>query len=366
MDIRFYSLSGELKMICADYVRVKWQSCLKSTALSEIVVLSRHPLFNLMEKESVLIVKYGGKQGIVCGYSADNEYLTVKIKSLLNLLERRILMGVYEEDTVTYSGNPLVIIRDKILAFADYIEFSGEIKSVAERTVTFKCGTDLLTASKELLSGTRIGIDIKFEPKAGKFYLGFLYPFEYVIRLSEGNRNLTEVSSALDLTDRKNAGYYALPFLKTVDWNPVTDSGAVKDGYKDNYLKQYRLLSDYKYNGIQLLKGEYLFCDNEEGIFKRSETEKKFIVKYMSKADNPVNVFEADMRKEDELSCSALLELRKNLAERWTAEPLSENLIVGAMVTLEKEIGAEKGLKELQVISVTTDTEKPLPDIELA
>ena len=367
MDIRFYSGDGKLSFVLADYIRVKWKECLKDEGEAVITVLKSHPVASLVYNTPVLIAKYGENQGIVTGYRFQGEYFYVSVKPLLTLLKRRLVMGNFGEEALFFSGNPLEIIRDKILPFAEYIGFKGELRECTAREFITECGTDLLTAIKQMLSGTRIGAKIEFEPKTASFLFSFVYPIEYPVRLSNGNRNLASVSSEIDFTAVKNAGFFTERFFEPIDWNPWTNPYLITDYDTNNYLKQYKITGNAKWGELEFVVGQYAYCDTKDGKIKVSDQPKTLLTAYCSNEENPVCIFQQDLRKYNEQEGMSLIEIRQYVAERWSAEPLlEEQLRLGTIVKVEKDTGTEKGLKALQVVSVETDTEKPLPDIELA
>ena len=367
MDLRFYTQDGRLIFICADYIRVRWQECLKDEGMCEITLLKNHPLFDLITKEPLMIVIFGEKQGIVCGYRAEHETVVITVKTLLTLLKRRIIMGEAEFESVIYSGNPLEIIRDSILNFAPHISFLGEVREISSRTVSMEFGTDLLKACKQLLDGTGVGMKITFSPANASFNFSFVYPKEHLLRFSDGNRNLSSVSCFSDFSAIKNSGYYILEFSEPIDWDAKEYSKAVKNYDPDNFMKQYKLLSATQITGTYVTAGNYLYCDTRDGMLKVSPEPKAVSMQYMCLEENPLLVFEQDLRKYTEAEADSLLQIRKYISELWNAEPICDNsLAVGTVLSIEKEVGLEKGIKKLQVISVTTDSENSLPKIELA
>lgn len=366
MDIRFYTGDGKLKHVCGDFLRVTWQTCLKDEGNSEIQLLKGHELLNILEKEPVLIVKYGENQGIVTGFEVKGEYLFIWVKSLLTLLTRRLFMGNFGEEEFLLSGNPLELIRDKILPLAPYITLKGEVLPCTEKTITLKCGETLLEVSKKLLSGTNVGMKIEFEPKSASYSFSFVYPKEYFIRLSFGNKNLADVSLSKDNTLVKNSGFFILPFYPPEDFDPYADTSLIGDNDPENFLKQYKITQTATLQGHTIYEGQYIYCDTEDGKLKLSDTEKTLSTRYISLEENPVLVFQQDLRKHTKEECLSLLEIRKYISEKWNVQPVLESpLALGTEIFVEKEIGVEKGIKKLQVVSVKTDTESPLPDIEL-
>lgn len=367
MDLRFYSGDGRLIFILADYIRVSWQEHLKDEAVSEITVLKGHQLFDIITNEPVLIVCYGKRQGIVCGYKVEGDYLKITVKSLLTLLKRRLVMQDTENGLITFSGNPLEIIRTEILGFIPYLTFSGETESVPDRTVSVKTGYDLLTVSKALLEGTDIGMKITFSPKNAAFSFSFVYPTEHLLRFSDGNRNLASTLASKDFTSVKNSGYYTHPFEPPVLWEVDRYPYLVENNKAENFMKQFKVSGSTKITGEYAHDGDYLYCDTRDGALKISPTEMKTALQYLCFEENPVLILEQDLRDYNEAEAVTLLEIRKYVSELWSAEPIIENpLDLGTIISIEKEVGVEKGIKKLQVISVKTDTDKPLPEIELA
>lgn len=367
MDLRFYTQDGRLIFICADYIRIRWQDCLKDEGLCEITLLKNHPLFDLIIKEPLLIVNFGESQGIVCGYRAENDTLVITVKTLLTLLKRRLVMGQPELESFIYSGNPLDIIRDSILKFAPHITFSGEVRKISARTVSVEYGTDLLKACKQLLDGTGVGMKISFSPADSSFNFSFVYPKEHLLRFSNGNRNLSSVTCLSDFSAVKNSGYYIQDFGKPIEWDPDKNSSLVQNYNPENFMKQFKLLSGTWVSGDYAYEGDFLYCDTKDGKLKISQSEMVTKIKNLCLEENPLLVFEQDLRKYTEDEVMSLLQIRRYISELWNAEPICDNsLAVGTVLSIEKEVGLEKGIKKLQVISVKTDTEKPLPEIELA
>lgn len=358
MDIFFYDPNGNLKLICNDYIRVVWEECLLETGYSEIVFLETHKVLDLFLNEQALIAEYDGKQGLVTDYSIKGEHLTLKVKSLNVLLSRRII----PQDVFSYYGEPNTLIAEVIRQYAPYINVSEQDENLSHKQISLRKPA-LYDVVKAALKGTNIGFKISFSPNDKTFNSSLISPKTNYLRLSAGNRNLSDVICHSGFDSILNAGYYNQYFK---DWGKWEKGDKTPYNFDpNNFMRQYIAVSDGYIDELEIKSGQYIYCDTEDGELKVSDVRQEYRMRYMTKEQNPVLVHEADLRDLNEMDVSSYLEQTNTPKETWEFVPYGLTVDVGEIVSVEKNIGLEKGLIKMQVVSVKTDTNKPVKEVKL-
>ncbi len=351
-DVRVYDRQGRLRLIIHDYLRLRWEEQYADCGLLDMWLISPHPLFDLMQQEKTLLLSYGELQTIITSYQLEDGILKIGAKPLLTLLSRRLLLA----DRLTLTGKPEDIIRSHILPRIPYLGIEAQTAQGSDKTVVIEENTDLLSAAKQVLAGTGIGMCIRFQPAAAAFTFSFLYPVSRPLRLSTGNRNLSGITCASYLTAVQNAGYYTEEFEPLIQWYGDVNYPALKDERPENYMKQYVAAVGGDFNGEYIYEGTYIYCDTPDGKLQFSDTLQTGRVRYISLEEDPVAVFEADLLDYDPTQASNLLKLRQYATESWQAVPCAVDLALGDLVDVEKSVGAERGIVKMQVRTRRGDT----------
>lgn len=358
MDIIFYDANGDLKLVCNDYIKVVWEECLVETGDSEIIFLKAHKVLDLFLNEHALIAEYNGKQGLVTEYSIQGEHLSLKVKSLNILLSRRII----PQNVFSYYGEPQTLVAEVVRQYAPYINISEQDESYPHKQISLR-KPSLFDVVKAALKGTNTGLKISFSPKDKTFNSSFISPKTNHVRLSAGNRNLSDIICHSGFDKILNAGYYHLYFTDCGEWK-VNDT-LLYNFDPNNFMKQYISVSHGYIGNLKIESGQYIYCDTEDGELKVSDEKQEYRVTYMTKEQNPILICETDLRDLNEIDVSSYLEQTNKAQETWEAIPHDITVDVGEIVLVEKGIGLKKGLIKMQAISVKTDTSKPVTEVKL-
>lgn len=358
MDIFFYDAKGDLKLICNDYIKIVWEECLFETGDSEIVFLETHKVLDLFLNEQALIAEYDGKQGLVTDYSIKGEHLILKVKSLNALLSRRII----PQDVFSYYGEPKTLIAEVIGQYAPYINVSEQEENLSHKQISLR-KPSLYDVVKSALKGTNTGFKIYFSPIDKTFNSSFIFPKTNHVRLSAGNRNLSDIVCNSSFDTVKNAGYYISYFIDCGTWEKGDKIPYNFD--PNNFMKQYIAVTDGYIDELEIKSGQYIYCDTEDGELKVSDVRQEYRMRYMTKEQNPILVRETDLRDLPEIDVSSYLEQTNIPHETFEFVPYGLTVDVGEIVSVEKNMGLEKGLIKMQVVSVKTDTSKPVKEVKL-
>ncbi|MBR4030490.1 MAG: hypothetical protein IKJ06_03745 [Clostridia bacterium] len=358
MDIRFYDANGNLRLSCNDYIKVVWEECLLETGECEIVFLETHNVLDLFLNEQALIAEYDGKQGLVTDYSIKGEYLSLTVKSLNALLLRRII----PQDVFSYYGAPDTLVAEVIKQYAPHINISAQEEDQPHKQISLRKPT-LFDVVKSALKDTNIGLKISFSSQDKSFSASFIHPKTNYVRLSAGNRNLSDIICNSSFDTVKNAGYYTSYFIDCGTWKVGNRRPYNFD--PNNFMKQYVAESDGYIDTLKIKSGQYIYCDTEDGELKVSDIKQEYRIRYMTLEKNPILVRETDLRDLNEIDVPSYLEQSNIPHETWRFVPYGLTVDVGEIVSVEKNIGLEKGLINMQVVSVKTDTSKPVTEVKL-
>lgn len=358
MDIRFYDAKGDLRLSCNDYIKIVWEECLLGPGESEVVFIKSHQVLDLLISEKNLIAEYDGKQGLVFDYFVQNENVYLKVQSLITLLTRRII----PEDVYTYYGNPETAVIQCIKQYASYISVPSGDENLDNKQIALKKPT-VFDVVSSALKDLRKGLKISFLPLEKVYSAEFIHPKTNHIRLSHGNRNLSDIICEGNINSIKNAGYYTAYFIDCGNWEK--GHTYLYNFQPTNFMKQYIAITDGYIEGLKVKEGQYIYCDTEDGELKVSDVKQEFRVHYMSLEENPILVMEQDLRYLEKDQTSLYLQENNKITEMVKAIPYEPALDIGEIVWVEKSIGLEKGLIKMQVISVKTDTSKPVAEVKL-
>lgn len=355
-DIRFYKHDGSLVTVINSYVRLKWETCLIDAGDVELTLTAPHKISDILEQDPYLVMEWHGHQATVVGVQYAENKVILRGKGLLTLLERRIV----PEEGWTDNGTSEECIRKLLAKYASFLQIAPHTDITPENTFVFHEVCDLLTAAKQMLKGTGIGMDIKFDK--GEFIFSFVKNEQTTIRISADNRNVHGISCRVPYGEIFNAGYCSRAFYPTVDVGMNDD---LEDMNPNNFMRQYYLLYDRTLDGKLFRAGLYVYCDTPDGKLKKAYTEQKSVTQYICLADNPLKVFEQDLRPIGYEEAESFLKLRQFVSEDWSVVPGNAALQLGDMVAAEKTVGTEKGLKTLQVRRIVYDTALPEPCVSL-
>lgn len=361
MDIRFYDLNGDLKLACNDYIRVIWQECLVDIAEMEIVFLQNNPVLDLLVSEQNLIAEYDKKFALVTGYSVKDGKMHLKANSLNVILSNRIIPS----DTYSFYGAPENAITGCIRQYAPFISLPDEFLLSEEKQIFVKKPT-LFNIAEDALKNTERGFKIIFSPKECSYNFKFINPYTNYLRLSVGNRNISNLMCDRTYENVKNAGYYTAYFIDagTIGVNEP-NLYKIRNNNPENFMKQYLAISDCLAENVRVMEGQYLYCDTPDGALKVSDEKQEFRIHYMTLTDNPALVKEVDLRDFEKEEARAYLEQTSKLSETIKTVPNNIDVNLGEFVLLEKYVGARKGLIRMQVTSIKTDSMSPLKEIKL-
>ena len=355
MDLRFYNLNGSLVFISNDYIKVRWKECWQDEGECDLYFLSGNEVFEHIKQPS--LVRYNNRFAYITGYSFEGEFLRITAKPLITLLSRRVVMG----EDITLDGMATELLTAQMSAFCPYIALSGSVPDSINKTILLEPFENLLSVAKRLLEGTKTGLCVNFDPPSATFTYSFLNPKKHEIRLSEANRNLSGVKIKTDYTNKNNACYYTEYFKEPTE----IKISKLTDNSPSNYMKQFIALDSGKVGDLVIGIGNYVYSDTKDGKLKIADTEQISRIRYMSLEERPTEVFESNLTKLEFPQANSLLSVRQYTGETFLAYPSGEALKLGDIVSIERKLGAQKGIEEMQVKSICYDTEKPIPEIIL-
>ena len=356
-DIRFYKHDGSLVAVVNQYIRLTWETCLLDAGEVELTLKAPHKISDCLEKDPYLVMEWRNNQATVVGVRYTGGNVIVRAKGLLTLLERRIV----PEEGWSSTGTSEACVRKLLEKYASFLQIEPQTDVTVENTYIFHETDTVLQVAKYMLEGTGLGMRIRFDK--GVFTFSFVQSKETTVRISADNRNVHSISCRVPYGEIVTAGYCIRKFSPTVDLYPEDE---LKDMDPKNYMKQFYLLSDREISGKIWRAGRFAYCDTPDGKLKRAYEEQKNTTEYVSIADNPLMVFEQDLRPVLYEEAEKFLQLRKLVSEDWSVSPGNIDLHLGDLVATEKTVGPEKGLKTLQVRRILYDTALPEPKIGLA
>ncbi len=276
-DLLFYDFEFNLLADIPRAVSVNFEKKYCGFGVAEVhFSIAEAKVLELLQKNSYMFFKYGEDFAIVTGWKT-GEDIAVYGRTPEWLLTRRGIEAFAE--TGKAAADIAVIAVRK--AAGDCVAVT-EVSSLGE-TISFS--TDgvrvLYDVITEILEPQGLGFEITPDISEKKFNFKVYSGDEQSCIISLSNRTAYDLIYTVEKQDMVTAsGWYERRFEDMGDWNAIANSPVLINNNSGNAYKFYRIasesLNEYGYQvenfGLICTKGYYIYCDNEAGVWKVSET----------------------------------------------------------------------------------------------
>lgn len=298
-DIRFFDFNFNLIHTENEFLSSNWTVYYNDIGTFEAHFDLNSDTLPIVMENDYLVAVQGGLSAIIVGKKVSDE-LILYGRTCNWLLTKRIT-DAFDSTTATIDALLIEKVRQ---AFSDVTNFEIDIipnlpTIIASRDDKY----ETFSLVQECLQSANLGHELKFDPIKSKWILKILKGNENnSLVISTVNRNAYDVSIESDLLKLCNQGWYKKPYRNMGEWDPQenalldsdgniksgttitngTNSSPVPSNFGKCWKVQFRQDStrtSYNRFGIQLYPGDFLICDNEKGILKKSDKADTFWAK---------------------------------------------------------------------------------------
>lgn len=305
-DIRFFDFDFKLLHTENEFLSSNWTVYYNDIGTFEAHFdLNSDTLPVVMENDYIVAVQ-GGLSAIIVGKKVSDE-LIIYGRTCNWLLTKRITDAF---DTTTDKIDTLLNAKVQE-AFSDsplVVESTYPNLPMLTASRDDKCET--FSFVQESLQLANLGHELKFDPVNFKWIFKILKGNnDNPLVISTVNRNAYDVSAESDLLNLCNEGWYKKQYQNMGEWDPQanalldsdgntisgtkitsgTDSSPVSSNFGKCWKVQFKqgsTYTSYKRFDMRLYPGDFVVCDNEKGILKKSDKADTFWVKVSMPSSN--------------------------------------------------------------------------------
>lgn len=290
-DIRFFDFNFKLLHTENEFLSSNWTVYYNDIGTFEAHFDLKSDTLPIVMENDYLVAVQGNLSAIIVGKKVADE-LIIYGRTCNWLLTKRIT-DVFESTTGTIDD----LLNEKVKkAFPEDSLLAQDILSNPP-TITIsrddKCET--FSFVQECLQLASLGHKLEFDPVNFKWIFKILKGNEdNPLVISNVNRNAYDVSTESDLLNLCTQGWYKKQYQNMGEWDPQanalldsdgntisgtkitsgTDSSPVPSNFGKCWKVQFKQGSNYTSYaqfGVRLYPGDFVVCDNEKGILKKSD-----------------------------------------------------------------------------------------------
>ena len=290
-DIRFFDFNFKLLHTENEFLSSNWTVYYNDIGTFEAHFDLNSDTLPIVMENDYLVAVQGNLSAIIVGKKVADE-LIIYGRTCNWLLTKRIT-DVFESTTGTIDD----LLNEKVKkAFPEDSLLAQDILSNPP-TITIsrddKCET--FSFVQECLQLASLGHKLEFDPVNFKWIFKILKGNEdNPLVISNVNRNAYDVSAESDLLNLCNEGWFKKQYQNMGEWDPQanalldsdgntisgtkitsgTDSSPVPSNFGKCWKVQFKQGSNYTSYaqfGVRLYPGDFVVCDNEKGILKKSD-----------------------------------------------------------------------------------------------
>ncbi len=325
-DVRFYDFDGKLLHVEHDILSCFWTLYENEVGTFEMHFPLGGNLTEILTQKQYLIAIQGDKQAIVTGRQLTTEGVLYG-KSCNWILTRFCIFDDVDTDSLCKQG--ILTGKDAQTVCAYLIKRAlGQVDCFVFETckdVEFGEVQLQVTAPKSLFellqscaAQVEAGHRVFFDVESGKWFFSLTKGRELPIVLSEDNQNVYDFQYTEDLQDYFTGGYYRQRLHYMGSWNAESNEPFLHNGNPENYAMTYRVVirntESVKDFGLTLYDGDYIICDNKNGIWKKSENHTDFL-EHIPSDKSGIYAWEAALSSQEEADAHAKLKESQGLRQ---------------------------------------------------
>ncbi len=267
MLLTLYSFEGE-NLGYTDKVISSYQNLkLCGIGTSEFHLDADDPLYSVVCQNKHLILEENGFYHVVTGATLEEDF-TLYCRTLNWLLSKVILPPADAFGTLSE-----VITNMLSSSYGGSISIGSCPDGFSNTDFCTVSPMTLSDALEKLLSPLHLGYTLSFDHTLNGFYLDIVQGKALDLYVCKGDETLDTVTLSSDILDYANSLCFRCPMSVSGEWEPRSNSPRLESGKESNIGKCYRVtLSTNSVSkfGLTLYDGDYIYCDNIQGIWKRS------------------------------------------------------------------------------------------------
>lgn len=266
MDVRFYDF--EFNRL-AEFPRfISWNYDKKYCGFGNVEIhfpIKETEVIELLEKNLFLFFEVESAFAVVTGWKIDDD-IAVYARTPEWLLTKRGLMPIEYKNTLVTE------IVSKVLCDA-----AGDmvmVKEMPEINVYADYSTDGLTTVYDVVCGVleaqKLGFEVSVDLTEKQLLFSLISGSEKKLFISKDYRTAYDFVYTGDIQDMaSSSGWYECRYEDMGDWNAAKNNPNLQNGKAENFYTCYRISNSYsgRFN-LNCVEGEYLFCDNRQGMWK--------------------------------------------------------------------------------------------------
>ena len=354
-DVRFYDfefnrLAEFSRVISLNFIK---KYCGYGTAEVHFPV-SEQGVLELLETNKNLMFVSGENVSVVTGWKI-GEDIAVFGRTPEWLLTKR---GMTPFSRVQMSAEDMV--RDIVTECAGDFTVLGEtVGNGTLQDYSTDCVRVLHDVICDLLEPEGLGFVLEADIKAKAFVFRVISGNEKRVLFSLSNRT---AYNQVYLVEKQNSvsgsGWCECKYSDMGEWDARKNSPVLRSENEQNFYTYYKIVTPYENRfGLNCVAGEYIFCDNREGIWKTSETRPSTGWVYKANEnlsgagrwDAVLDGVKTVTEAEKEIS---RLTVRESSSVETCHVEYGEDYGLGDVVTVQTEFGNLKKAEKKRVVSV--------------
>lgn len=297
-DIRFFDFNFNLIHTENEFLGSNWTVYYNDIGTFEAHFDLKSDTLPIVMENNFLVAVQGNLSAVVVGKKVSDE-LVIYGRTCNWLLTKRTTDAF--DSTATIDA----LLTEKVgQSFSDVTNFEIDtIPDLPTITASRDDRCEIFSLVQECLQSASLGHTLEFDPVNSLWIFKILKGNENnPIVISTVNRNAYDISTESDLLNLCNQGWYKKPYRNMGEWDPeenklLDSEGNTKSGTSitngtnaspitGNFGKCWKVQfrqdstrTSYKRFGFRLYPGDFLICDNENGILKKSDKADTFRAK---------------------------------------------------------------------------------------
>ncbi|MBR2916388.1 MAG: hypothetical protein IKC07_02145 [Clostridia bacterium] len=268
MELFLYDFEGN-ELGTADKIISSYRNlCFNGIGSSEFHIDTQDPLACIIAENDYLILEQDGVfQDIVVGHKTEEDF-TIYCRSLSWLLSKMIV------PPQSLSGSAKALAQTLLKSSYGCAVSLGNVADLSASSSFESNRVTLLSDSlKNCLDLVNGGHSVRFSHEDKKFYLDILKGENMDLYLCEDEETLESFTTEKDLLDLSNSFSYQMHFPVISTWNVYNNSPSLVNNKASNFGRCYRVTNagdGVTRFGYTWENGDYIYCKNEDGKWKKS------------------------------------------------------------------------------------------------
>ncbi len=305
-DIRFFDFNFKLLHTENEFLSSNWTIYYNDIGTFEAHFDLNSDTLPVVMDNDFLVAVQGNLSAIIVGKKVENE-LVIYGRTCNWLLTKRVMDAF---DTTTDKID--ILLNAKVQeAFSDVENFKGiAMPNLPTLTLSRDDKCETFSFVQESLQLENLGHELEFDPINSSWIFRIRKGNEdNPLVISTVNRNAYDVSTESDFLNLCSVGWYKRQYQNMGEWDPQANALLNSDGntisgtaissgteeypVSDNFgkcwkvqFKQGSTYTSYKQFGVRLYPGDFVVCDNEKGILKKSDKADTFWAKISTLSSN--------------------------------------------------------------------------------